>query len=146
MVITIRQTLPQDAEELARIWLASLESNPMVRLASPEGITPKRLAGATRKTLEDLDDPVALCLTACDDETGAIMGCAVWRYYPNGKGLPNHASNDEEMASDNTSRVSPPVSAGQTGCARIPNISEDLDSASNAIFDRHVGTRPHAGK
>lgn len=85
MPVVIRKTLPRDAEELAHIWLAALEDNAMVKLASPEGVIPKRLAGATRKALQDLEDPQASCLTAYDSDSGAFMGCAVWRYYPDGK-------------------------------------------------------------
>lgn len=142
MSVIIRPTTPQDAHELARIWLASLEGNPMVRLASPEGITAKRLEGATRKTLEDLDDPVALCLTACDAETGTAMGCAVWRYYPDGKGLPSEYPKERTSSVSNTQDTF----VKQSSLSVQPSISEDLDTASNAIFQRRVGNRPHAGK
>lgn len=133
MPVAVRKTIPEDAEILAQIWLESLEDNEMVKLASPEGITPKRLEGATKRTLADLEDPSALCLTAYDKEYGTIMGCAVWRYYPNGK---SPTSNDSS---------SPAQSASQVPVTTTPSISADLDSASNRIFLEHVGDRPHAG-
>lgn len=139
MPVSVRQTTNEDAEELAHIWLHSLEDNDMVKLASREGITPERLAGATRKTREDLDDPNALCLTAYDSETRAVMGCAVWRYFPNGKPLPVDVPPGTDKDESSGQRE-----GNAKGTTVYPSISKDLEEASNKIFMKHVGRRPHA--
>lgn len=133
MPVAVRKTILEDAEILAQIWLESLQDNEMVKLASPEGITPKRLEGATKRTLADLEDPSALCLTAYDEKSGTVMGCAVWRYYPSGKSIvPEETVNPVEIAA-------------QAAIPTTASITADLDSASNRIFLEHVGNGPHAG-
>lgn len=148
MTVVLRKTIPEDAETLARIWLNSLEDNEMVKLASPEGITPKRLQGATKKTLSDLQDPLALCLTAYEKETGEIMGCAVFRYFPDGKKVvPAKHQTEKDKESDTQESNGGPSSiriSDQRSSASKPSISVDLDAASSRIFQHHVGNKPHA--
>lgn len=146
MTVIIRKTSPDDAQELALIWLASLEDNPMVQIASPKGVTPGRLTRAVRKTLSDMEDPLASCLTACDSETAAIMGCAVWRYYPNGKQTSLQATSLSNDTSGEVSTQSGTNGTGDSSPSGTTSISQALEEASNAIFQTHVGSRPHAGK
>lgn len=143
MPVTTRPTIPTDAETLAKIWLESLQDNPMVKLASPEGITPQRLAKATGKVLSDLEDETALCLTALDSDTGDLMGCAVWRYYPHGKQSPEQ--QDGSLSSSRNEETLPQDSSAIRD-ASSPNIGRDLEEASAAIFQIHIGERPHASE
>ena len=155
MTVMIRKTIPEDAEILAKIWLESLEDNDMVKLASPEGITPRRVQGATRRTLLDLEDPNALCLTAYEEESNTIMGCAVFRYYPDGKREEEDPNNEalqsrkrqDPVLEDSRRRDTKEKSIDlQRSVPCQPNIAADLDNASNRIFRDHVGERPHASE
>lgn len=146
MTVILRKTVPEDAEILARIWLDSLADKDMVKLASPEGITARRLKGATRKTLEDLEDKEALCITAYDEDTKDLMGCAVWRFYPEGKMKADVISKQEEAAPSVSKWTENSSKEDTLPAAKTPSISKDLDEASTAIFEKHVGKKPHAGK